>query len=67
VVVLNVGVYGIRSLVSLGVYRWIMLGGGMTILLLIYVVTNVIVEVGWKIIVLRVLPLPVFFIKVIGG
>jgi len=64
VVVMNIGVYGVSSVVALGVYGWIILGAGMTLLLLLYLVGNCMVELNWKLLALRVLPLPAFFIKV---
>jgi len=39
----------------------------MVFLLLTYLIGNSIIELNWKILVLRVLPLPVFFVKVMGG
>lgn len=65
-VVINIGVYRISSVVALGVYGWLMLGVRITFLILVYLVGNVIIELNWKILVMRVLPLPVFFMKVIG-
>jgi len=67
VCVMVIRVYGMSSVIALGVYRWLMLRGGMTILIILYVVRNFIIELNWKILVIGVLPLPVFFIKVIRG
>jgi len=35
--------------------------------MMVYVMMNVVVEFSWKVLVLGILPLPVFFMKVIGG
>jgi len=66
VFVLAVGVYRMPSVIALGVYGWLMLGGGITILIIIYVLRNFMIELNWKVLVIRILPLPVFFIKIIG-
>jgi len=66
VFVLAIGVYGISSVIALRVYRWLILGGGITILIIIYVVGNFMIELNWKMLVIGILPLPVFFIKIIG-
>jgi len=39
----------------------------MTILIILYVVGNFMIELNWKVLVAGVLPLPVFFIKIMGG
>jgi len=66
VFVLAIGVYGMPSVIALRVYGWLILGGRITILIIIYVVRNFVIELNWKVLVIGVLPLPVFFIKVIG-
>jgi len=66
VFVLAIRVYRMSSVVALRVYGWLMLGGGITILIIIYVVRNFMIELNWKVLVIRILPLPVFFIKIIG-
>lgn len=65
VVVLSIGVYGISSVVALRVYGWLILGGGMIMLIIMYLSRNVVIELNWKILVMGVLPLPAFFIKII--
>lgn len=65
VVVISIGVYGVTSVIALRVYGWIILGGRMIVLLLFYLVGNIVIEVNWKMLAIRVLPLPVFFMKVI--
>jgi len=65
--VLAIGVYGISSVIALGIYRWLILGGGMVILIIVYVVRNFMIEMNWKVLVMGVLPLPVFFMKIIMG
>jgi len=67
VFVLAIRVYRISSVVALGVYGWLILGGGITILIIIYVIRNFMIELNWKMLVIGILPLPVFFMKVIGG
>jgi len=37
----------------------------MVVLIVIYVVRNFTIELNWKMLVIRVLPLPVFFMKVV--
>jgi len=66
VFVLAIRVYRISSVVALGVYGWLILGGGMTILIINYVVRNFMIELNWKMLVIGILPLPVFFIKIMG-
>jgi len=66
VFVLAIRVYRISSVVALRVYGWLMLGGGITILITIYVIRNFMIELNWKVLVIRILPLPVFFMKIIG-
>jgi len=66
VFVLAIRVYRISSVVALGVYGWLILGGGITILIIIYVTRNFMIELNWKMLVIGILPLPVFFIKIIG-
>lgn len=39
----------------------------MSILLLSYLMRNVLIEINWKVLVMRVLPLPVFFMKIMRG
>jgi len=65
-VLLSVGVYGMSSVIALGVYLWVMLRCGMVILMGSYLIGNMLIELNWKILVVGVLPLPVFFIKLIG-
>lgn len=65
-VVLSVGVYGIGGVIALGVYGWIILGVRMTLLILTYLTGNILIELNWKLLIVRVLPLPAFFIKIIG-
>lgn len=67
VIVLSIGVYRISSVIALRVYGWLILGVGMTLLLLVYLLGNTMIELNWKVLVMGVLPLPVFFIKVIMG
>jgi len=67
VFVLAIRVYGISSVVALSVYGWLILGNGITILIIIYVIRNIMIELNWKLLVMGVLPLPVFFIKIIRG
>jgi len=64
VVVLSLGVYRVSSAIALRVYSWIMIRGGITMLILSYVVGNSMIELNWKMLVVRVLPLPAFFMKV---
>lgn len=65
VMVLSIRVYGVRGVIALGVYGWVMLGAGITLLMLIYLVGNVLIELNWKLLIAGVLPLPAFFIKII--
>jgi len=65
VFVLTIGVYRISSVVALRVYGWLILGGRITILIIIYVIRNFMIELNWKILVIGILPLPVFFMKII--
>lgn len=67
VVVLNVGVYGVAGVIALGVYGWIMLGVRITLLILTYLIGNALIEFNWKLLIVRVLPLPAFFIKIMRG
>lgn len=46
IVVISVRVYGTSSVVALGVYGWIMLGVRMTLMLLVYLVGNVMIELN---------------------
>jgi len=46
VLVMNVGVYGISSVIALRVYGWLMLGVGITFLLMTYLLGNVIIELN---------------------
>jgi len=46
VAVLAIRVYGISSVIALGVYGWLILGGGITILITIYVLRNFIIELN---------------------
>lgn len=64
VFVIGTHAYGIVSVVALRVYSWIILGVGIVLLLTVYVFGGVIIELNWKILVMGVLPLPVFFMKV---
>jgi len=46
VFVLAIRVYGISSVIALGVYRWLILGGRITILIIIYVLGNFMIELN---------------------
>jgi len=46
VFVLAIGVYRISSVVALRVYGWLILGGGITILMIIYVLMNFMIELN---------------------
>jgi len=46
VFVLAIRVYGIPSVIALRVYRWLILGGGITILIIIYVLRNFMIELN---------------------
>lgn len=58
--------YRVLGVISLGVYVWIMVGCGMAIMILSYAFFNLTIEVNWKILVLRLIPLPALFLKQIG-
>lgn len=64
VVVIGIYAYGIVSVVALGVYSWVILGVRITSLLITYVLRRLMIELNWKILVIGVLPLPVFFMKI---
>jgi len=64
--VLAIRVYGMSSVIALRVYRWLILGSRITILIIIYVLGNCMIELNWKVLVMGILPLPVFFIKIMG-
>jgi len=46
VFVLAIRVYRISSVVALRVYGWLILGGGITILIIIYVIRNFMIELN---------------------
>jgi len=46
VFVLAIRVYGISSVIALRVYRWLILGGRITILIIIYVLRNFMIELN---------------------
>jgi len=46
VFVLAIGVYRISSVIALRVYGWLILGGGITILIIIYVLRNFMIELN---------------------
>jgi len=46
VFVLRIGVYRMSSVIALRVYGWLILGGGITILIIIYVLRNFMIELN---------------------
>jgi hypothetical protein len=67
VVILSLNIYGMISVVRLRVYIWFIIGFGFTLLMMSYLSGNFFIEINWKVLVIRVIPLPVFFIKVMGS
>jgi len=57
---------GILSVVRLGVYVYVILSTGVILILVLYMVNISFVNVNYKLILLRLLPLPVFFVKMCG-
>lgn len=60
-------VSGLLSLVGLGVYVYVIISTRLSVVLLGYFINLSFVNIGYKVLVLRLLPLPVFFVKVCGG
>lgn len=63
-VVLNGAVGGLIGVVSLSFYVYYLIAYGVWVLILIFYLINATINVNYKLIVIRVLPLPLFFLKV---
>lgn len=55
------------AIIGLGVYVYVIISAGVFVLLLGYFISLSLVNVGYKVLILRLLPLPVFFVKICGG
>jgi len=66
VLVLSSRTWGMISVVVLRVYRWVIMRVRIVMILIFYTMSNSLIELNWKVLVVGLLPLPTFFVKVIG-
>lgn len=64
--ILRFSARGVLGVVTLGIYISFSIVSGMILLLFLYVGLGIVININYKVLVIGVLPLPVFFIKTFG-
>jgi len=66
IVILGFSIRGLIGVTTLGIYVRFSILSGLIILLFIYTSFRILINVNYKILIIGILPLPVFFVKVFG-